>query len=764
MSSAMANSRIKTQNSKSKIQNPRAEGRWERWVIVALFVGLGVTYSVVTPIFEASDEIWHYPVVEHIATTGRLPVQEPDIETLWGQEGSQPPLYYLASAALTFRVDTSDLEERLWQNPHARAGIPLDPDNRNLIIHTEVERFPWRGTVLAVHLIRLFGVALGAASVALAYELIRTVWPEAPAAAAMGSALMAFNPMYLFISGSVNNDNLTVLLETWTLLLVARILRDGLTTRRAATLAIVLTAATITKISGLTLVPIVGLGLLIHALRTKEWKPTLLASLGLIGAWLALAGWWYVRNLVLYNELLGIRMQVAIAGGREITLAGLLQEWYGFWVSYWGLFGAVNILMDWQSYRVLTILTLGGIGGLLWWAWQKVHSGEGKRLIAPGMMALYTLIVFVGVVRWTMLTYASQGRLMFPALAAISGLLGAGLVALVPARWQHIAPLPIGGAMLVLAAIAPFRYIAPTYAPPPMVDSVPEEATPVNIRFGGNLALLAIRTENTVTFAGGRIPVTLYWRLNDPTDENYSVYLHALGRGYEEIGKIDTYPGGGSMPTSLMPTGAIIEDRYSLELDQEIETPTEIRVLVGVWDMENGQILDPTAENGSARQTVIVRAGVAIPREQPEPAPQITQQAQVGEFAELLGYDTSAAAVPAGETLELTLYWRGLESTEQDLTVLVQLVGEDGIPLAQADGPPLAGDYPTSLWQPGIWIADVRELTIPEDISPGDYRLLTGFYDAQDPAYPRAEAFGPDGARYPQDAIPLETTISVTEP
>ena len=42
-------------------------------VITLLFVILGVVYSLATPIFEASDELWHYPVVKHIADGRGLP-------------------------------------------------------------------------------------------------------------------------------------------------------------------------------------------------------------------------------------------------------------------------------------------------------------------------------------------------------------------------------------------------------------------------------------------------------------------------------------------------------------------------------------------------------------------------------------------------------------------------------------------------------------------------------------------------------------------
>ena len=47
-------------------------------VVLGLYLALAVTYSVVTPIFEASDELWHYPFVKHLADGGGLPVQTGD--------------------------------------------------------------------------------------------------------------------------------------------------------------------------------------------------------------------------------------------------------------------------------------------------------------------------------------------------------------------------------------------------------------------------------------------------------------------------------------------------------------------------------------------------------------------------------------------------------------------------------------------------------------------------------------------------------------
>lgn len=44
-------------------------------LLVAVYVLLGVVYAFKTPLFEAGDELWHYPMVRHLADGNPLPVQ-----------------------------------------------------------------------------------------------------------------------------------------------------------------------------------------------------------------------------------------------------------------------------------------------------------------------------------------------------------------------------------------------------------------------------------------------------------------------------------------------------------------------------------------------------------------------------------------------------------------------------------------------------------------------------------------------------------------
>ena len=195
--------------------------------ILIAFLILGTIYSVVTPIFEASDELWHYPLVQWLSKGNPLPVQDAKNVGPWKQEASQPPLYYWLMGWSTFWIDTSDMAQVRQENPHVDNGVITPDGNRNLVIHNpQTESFPWRGTVLAVHLARLLSVLMGAATVWLTYKIALEIFADRPWLALGAAAVNAFTPMFLFISGAVNNDNLTMTLCSLGLLLMVKRVRE----------------------------------------------------------------------------------------------------------------------------------------------------------------------------------------------------------------------------------------------------------------------------------------------------------------------------------------------------------------------------------------------------------------------------------------------------------------------------------------------------------------------------------------------------------
>jgi hypothetical protein len=114
-----------------------------------------------------------------------------------------------------YRAVASGYWPLIRYDPMARAagGNPFLLDSPRpripLADYTDRERaaWPWRGTVLAVRLIRLLSVLLGAGTVYFTYRLALELMPEQTGLALAAAGFAAFTPMFLFISASVNNDN-----------------------------------------------------------------------------------------------------------------------------------------------------------------------------------------------------------------------------------------------------------------------------------------------------------------------------------------------------------------------------------------------------------------------------------------------------------------------------------------------------------------------------------------------------------------------------
>jgi hypothetical protein len=757
-------------------------------LLLAVFIILGAVYAIVTPLFEVSDELWHYPMVKTLADGEGLPVQNPSNPGAWRQEGSQPPLYYFLMALATGWIDTSDINQVRWINPHADNGVITQDGNNNIVIHTYREAWPWYGTVLAVRLIRLLGVLMGAGTVYYTYRLAQESLPGQPALALAAAGFTAFTPMFVFISASVNNDNLAVLLASAALWLMARWLREGgpRSAYDLAAMGLLLGAAALSKTSALGLWPFAAAALLFAPLaRVLHGVPVFarlpfrqagergprypirLASLLLVYVpALAVSGWWFVRNALLYGDWLGWSAFLDTVGRRPhpATLLQLWGERVGFVQAYWGLFGGVSVPMpDWTYIALNSVVGFAIIGLAL-----GVADGMRRGRIAWNTLAIWMMMggwlgaIVYGLIRWTMLTWASQGRLIFPAISVIGVLAVAGLARL--RRWLPWAAVAF---MAVLTAAVPFAVIGPHYQPPPPLSAEQLAHVPNALGdgkgadFGGEMRLLGFDFSPSQVVPGETLHLTLYWQAEILMDRNWSIFVHVVDEAGVIVAQRDRYPAAGALATTLLQPGQSFADEYAIVIPDSAFAPVAATLKVGLYDLADGARL-PLATGGDtqtlASVAIAARPVLSVPGLGSIPNP---IRRNYANQIELAGYGMSRRSLRPGETLTVTLYWRALAPIPINYSVFAHIRGEGETLWAGQDAWPQLGAAPTSAWRQGEVVVDPYSLTLKPETPPGQHDVEVGLYDGQTGS--RLQVIAADGRPTDLDFVYL-SRIHVTGP
>lgn len=96
----------------------------------------------------------------------------------------------------------------------------------------------------------------------------------------------------------------------------------------------------------------------------------------------------------------------------------------------------------------------------------------------------------------------------------------------------------------------------------------------------------------------------------------------------------------------------------------------------------------------------------------------------------LVGYQLFESVLLPGDTIDLSLFWRTDSPTLRPYTVFVQLLDESGAIVTQQDRWPVDGLWPSTCWTGDELVQDSYALTVPTELLPGSYRLVTGLYDA----------------------------------
>jgi 4-amino-4-deoxy-L-arabinose transferase-like glycosyltransferase len=463
-------------------------------IAVIAFVNF-CAWALITPAFNAPDEPEHFAYAQYFAETGQAPARALDSRPPYSTDellGLNAVDVYSQVSLLDGRPPWLAVEQARWER--LTASTPHPGDNGGGYTEAASPHQPAYYAVLApayfavrsqstfsqLTAMRFVSALLGALVALCAFGVVRELLPRQPVAAVAAGLLVAFHPMFGFISGAVNNDNGVNAAAALALYLLIRGLRRGLTWRIAVALGAILAIAPFMKETGYEIYPAVAVGLLGMAWRRHQIRDAR-AWLALAGAFAVVRGGWSLLQPVFYPAVAGHP-----ATGSGVSASGAVSlAWQmpgRFLVYLWELFLPRLSFMGslfppvWPFREIYVVRGWGAFGWYTWIFPNWVYLGIILAMATVGLLALSTAIrerlavrvrgfetavialfpvcVLVAV-EATFFTpngggrtvVAEQGRYIFPAIAALAAIAVGGTYGL-GRRW-HV-PL---ATVLVLAMI-----------------------------------------------------------------------------------------------------------------------------------------------------------------------------------------------------------------------------------------------------------------------------------------------------------------------
>jgi hypothetical protein len=255
-------------------------------------------------------------------------------------------------------------------------------------------------------------------------------------------------------------------------------------------------------------------------------------------------------------------------------------------------------------------------------------------------------------------------------------------------------------------------------------QSVPAEAQRINRIYDESLRVVAYKFNPPQPEPGNNFEITLYWQpvKKISTPIRLTIQLadsRAIPLGRQDVDLL--------VLTERWLPGAVISTQHEFTLPIELDTP-----LAGLLELKlhQAEIELPAIDMTTEKPIDVTMAHFTIisPLKQPDMTP---LEATWRNNIKLRGYHLPTENLDPNQKLPVTVFFEATEPITDNYMVFVHLVDEHNQIISQNDSLPRAGAYPTQWWLPGLVIADTHLLQLPDNLPPGDYRLLVGLYQPE---------------------------------
>jgi hypothetical protein len=253
----------------------RAPPRLAAWLFVIAALNFAC-WALITPAFQAPDEVDHFAYTQSLVERGKAPSRNPasplprwsSSENLALEDMSVLTDHQVGDTRPPWLRSQERYYERQVARVHPRASD--GGGNETAATHGPIYYAALAPAYMAASsspfsqltLMRLTSALIGALTVLFTFLLARELAPGRPWLAVLAALLVAFEPMYGFISGAVNNDVGVNAGAAALLLLLIRMLRRGVTFPWGLLTGALLILLPIVKGTALALYPVAGVAFL----------------------------------------------------------------------------------------------------------------------------------------------------------------------------------------------------------------------------------------------------------------------------------------------------------------------------------------------------------------------------------------------------------------------------------------------------------------------------------------------------------------------
>lgn len=143
------------------------------------------------------------------------------------------------------------------------------------------------------------------------------------------------------------------------------------------------------------------------------------------------------------------------------------------------------------------------------------------------------------------------------------------------------------------------------------IDQIPSR---INAYVGDSIELLGYDVGGNEHTSGGRghdLEVTLYWQVEDPVREDYTVFVQLLDPSGELATQHDGQPLHGYLPTGDWSPGEVIPDRHFLTLSEDLP-PGRYQLIAGMYLLEKLERLPVRTSDSQAVRDYVVLTELEI--------------------------------------------------------------------------------------------------------------------------------------------------------